>query len=134
MIEMAGVMCNYVADLGVSVTQDRTHLTGGEIQNCTDIGVVHEAALGTINDHRCEASPVPDQVLVRSVPELRICISRHVRKISDHGVQSTSRSPNRRKAAPAEKAEREVHWLARSNPRDCLIADCDGTRMAVRTR
>src|SRR3981081_1352069 len=79
MIEMAGVMCNHVADLRVSVTQDRTHLTGGEIQNGPVIGVVHETALGTINDHRFEASPVTNQVLLRPVPELGICISRHAR-------------------------------------------------------
>src|ERR1700730_3639706 len=79
MIEMAGVMCNHVADLGVSVTQDRTHLTGGEIQNGTVIGVVHEAAPRTIDDHRFEAPPVTNQVLVRSAPELGICISRQVR-------------------------------------------------------
>ena len=55
-------------------------------QDCTVIGVVHEAALGTINDYRCEASPVTDQVLVRSAPEMRICISRHARKHSAPGV------------------------------------------------
>src|SRR5882672_3402843 len=83
MIEMAGLMCNDVADLRMSVTQDRTHLPGGEIQNGTIIGVVHETALGTINDYRCEAAPVTDQVLVRPVPEMRICISRHARNHSE---------------------------------------------------
>jgi hypothetical protein len=64
------------------VTQDRTHLTGGEIQNGTIIGVVHVAAPRTIDDHRFEARPVTNQVLVRSVPELGICISRHARNHS----------------------------------------------------
>ncbi len=80
-IEVPDVMGRHRGDLGVAVTQDGAHLTGGEVEDLPAIGVDDEAALGPFDDHGREGAAVPHEVAARAGPELRVGVARHGRML-----------------------------------------------------
>ena len=69
--------CNRRDDVGMGVTENRTHLAGREIQDRPSVRIVDEAPFGSLDDDLFERRSITRQMFTGRGPEDRIVVQRH---------------------------------------------------------